>query len=240
MAALRPGTSDVIVLCGGRGTRLGSLTAATPKPLLPVGGEPFLLWRLRALRAEGVRRILLAVHYLAPQFHAFARTYAGEFPSLIVVEEPCPLGTGGALRHAVRHAESPVCVALNGDCWGVKAVTPVLEAHARRRARFTMAIVQAQRVEGNARHKGMVSLGPEGEIRGFTTGDANGQAWVNAGVYAFDRALVEAWPDGSYDLEQRLLSLVPPGSGWTFRSDESLLDIGTPDCYDLAKQLSAR
>ncbi len=229
---------DVVILCGGRGTRLGTLTAKTPKPLLPVGGEPFLLRRLRALRAEGFRRILLAVYYLAPQFHAFVRTHAGEFPDLTVVEEPIPLGTGGALRQAVRQVRSSVFVALNGDSCGVKAVMPVLEAHARRGARFTMVVVRAEHVEGNAHHKGMVTLGPEEEIRGLTTGDASGPHWVSAGVYALDRDLVQGWPEGSYDLEQHFLSLVPRGSGWACASEAALLDIGTPDCYELASRHS--
>ena len=238
MPVSSPATTDVVVLCGGRGTRLGPLTTHTPKPLLSVNGEPFLLRRLRALRAEGFQRILLAVHYLAPQFHAFARACVGEFPNLAVVEEPIPLGTGGALRHVIRHVQSPVCVVLNGDSWGTQAVTPVLEAHARRGARFTMVVVRAEQVEGNVRRKGMVMLGAEGAIQGFATGDANGPQWVNAGVYVLDRALIQGWPEGSYDLEQQFLSLVPRGSGWAFLSDEPLLDIGTPDCYELANQRS--
>jgi NDP-sugar pyrophosphorylase family protein len=211
----------------------------TPKPLLLVQGEPFLLRHLRALRAEGFRRILLAVHYLAPQFHLFARTYAGEFPELTVVEESIPLGTGGALRHVVQQVQSPVFLALNGDSWGVPGVLPVLESHARRGARFTMVVVRAEHVEGNAHHKGMVTLGPDEEIRGLTTGDASGPRWVNAGVYALDRDLVQGWPEGSYDLEQHFLSLVPRGSGWACASEAALLDIGTPDCYELASRHSA-
>lgn len=236
MPPLRPETTEAVVLCGGRGTRLGPLTLNTPKPLLPVGGEPFLLRRLRALRAEGMTRILLAVHYLAPQFYEFVRTYREEFPNLTVVEERIPLGTGGALRHAVRQVRSSIFMALNGDCWGVKAVTPVLEAHVRRGARMTMVVVRAEQVEGNARHKGMVALDPDGRIQGVATGDASGPQWVNAGVYALDRELVQGWPEGSYDLEHRFLSLVPRGSGWAWTSEEPLLDIGTPDCYERANQ----
>lgn len=231
--------TDVVILCGGRGTRLGSLTVHTPKPLLPVNGEPFLVRRLRALRAEGVRRVLLAVQYLAPQFHAFVRAYAGECPEMTVVEEPVPLGTGGALRYASAHIRSSIFIAMNGDSWGVKAMAPVLETHAARGARFTMVVVRAERVEGNARHKGMVMLGAEGDIRGLSTGDAAGPQWINAGVYVLDRQLVRGWPEGSYDLEARLSSLVAPRDGWAFVSEDPLLDIGTPDCYELANQRGA-
>ena len=231
--------TDIVILCGGRGTRLGSLTDHTPKPLLPVHREPFLLRRLHALRAEGARRILLAVHYLAPQFREFVRTYAEEFPHLAVVEEPTPLGTGGALHHAAAQVHSSAFIAMNGDSWSVKTLAPVLGAHTRRGARFTMVVVRANRVEGNVRRKGMVQLGAEGMIQGFGTGDASGSQWVNAGVYVIDRELVQAWPEGAYDLEQQFLSLVPPGSGWAWVSEDPLLDIGTPECYELANQCSA-
>lgn len=234
-----PATVEVVVLCGGRGTRLGVLTASTPKPLLPVAGVPFLLHRLLALRQEGVACVFLAVHYLAEQFHAFAERYARELPGLSVIEERTPLGTGGALRHAARHVRSPVFIVLNGDSWCPQALAPVVAEHGRRGSRFTMVVVEAARVQGGARAKGLVSLSAHGELLGFVTGDALGRRWVNAGVYVCDRDFVREWPDGSYDLEQRLMALVPQGTGYAFNSAESLLDIGTPACLQQAGELLA-
>ena len=228
---------DVVVLCGGRGTRLGALTVETPKPLLPVRGRPFLLHRLLALRQEGCARFVLAAHYLAEQFRDFARRYAAMLPDVTVVEESEPLGTGGALQYAVSQVRSPVFVAVNGDSWGLQPVAPVLGEHERKHAVFTMVVVRAPRVEGGARAKGLVATGPGDEITGFSTPDATGKGWVNAGCYVLNKDLVLGWPPGRYDLERNFMTLVPPGRGYVFRSAGSLLDIGTPDCYARAEAL---
>lgn len=230
-------TTDVVILCGGRGTRLGTLTADTPKPLLPVGGVPFLLHRLTALKQEGVSRVILAAHYLAHRFREFAQEYAEALPHVAVVEEPLPLGTGGALRFAAQYVRSSVFIALNGDSWMAQPVSPVLAEHARRDRAFTMVVVRAERVEGMARNKGLVSLGPGRTVIGFSTGDAGPDRWVNAGLYVIERDLVSGWPSGRYDLERNFMSLVPPGEGRAFCSDERLLDIGTPDCYERANRI---
>ena len=231
--------TEVVVLCGGRGTRLGTLTAETPKPLLPVGGVPFLLHRLTALKHEGVSHIILAVRYLAQHFREFAASYAHLLPQVTVIEEPAALGTGGALRHAAQAIRSPVFVALNGDSWMLQPIEPILAEHARRQARFTMVVVRADQVEGPARDKGLVLFGPQGELLGFSTGDGQADRWVNAGLYAIDREVVLAWPQGAYSLEERVMSLVPPGGGRVYCSEGRLLDIGTPDCYAQAGRVLA-
>lgn len=234
MTASVPETTDVVILCGGRGTRLGALTADTPKPLLLVAGLPFLLRRVMALRREGFSRILLATHYLAGRFHEFAERYAQAVPGLIVIEEPAPLGTGGALRHASQCVRSPVFVALNGDSWMAQPAAPVLAEHGQGNRLMSMVVVHAGRVEGSRRAKGIVTFSAEGQILGFSTGEAGAEVWVNSGLYVLDRTLVQSWPEGSYDLESHVRELVPSG-GFVFPSEEALLDIGTLECYARAQ-----
>lgn len=237
MAAAVPETTEVVILCGGRGSRLGALSARQPKSLLPVRGQPFLRHLILGLRQEGFTRMLLAAHYLAEQFEAFVSDHQHLGVELRLLVEPEPLGTGGALRHAASQVRSPIFVAMNGDSLGFGPVAPLLVEHGRGNRRLTMMVVRADRVEGGARSKGLVSLGAHGEILGFETGDATADQWVNAGCYVLDRAMVQAWPGGSYDLERRLLSLVPPGAGYAWYSNGSLLDVGTPDCYAEANRV---
>src|SRR3989338_2449986 len=173
MARLSEG--DVVLLCGGKGSRLGALPSATPKPLLPVGEAPFLLHRLQELRREGCGRILLSVQYLAEQFRAFVRAHAAVLPDVEVVEEPSPLGTGGALRFAAGQVCSPLFIGM--------------------------------------------------------TGDASGDQWINAGMYLLGRDQVRDWREGAYDFEREVMSLIPAHQAIVFRSEATLLDIGTPDCY---------
>jgi N-acetyl-alpha-D-muramate 1-phosphate uridylyltransferase len=60
----------VCILAGGLGTRLGERVRDTPKPLLQVAGEPFLLHQLRLLAAHGVRKVVLCVGYRGQQVEA--------------------------------------------------------------------------------------------------------------------------------------------------------------------------
>lgn len=228
---------EAVILCGGRGMRLGALSANTPKPLLPVGGAPFLHHLLTAMRHEGVTRVVLSAHYLAEQFEAFVRHAEVTLPELELVIEPTPLGTGGGLRYAVDHVRSSTFVARNGDSWCPQLLAPVLEEHRRLRRRFTAVVVPASQVTGGALNKGTWEIGPDGAIRGFTTAAHAAAGWVNAGLYVIERALASRWPAGAYSLEAQLPVLLQGEAAGVFCADQPLLDIGTPACYDLAPSL---
>src|SRR6266704_3180559 len=94
---------QAVILCGGRGTRLGALTAELPKPLLPVDKAPFLDLLLFELGRHGVRRILLLGGFAATRLAEYAATTTLKARFGLTVEiavEPDPAGTGGALWHA--------------------------------------------------------------------------------------------------------------------------------------------
>ncbi|MBI2358794.1 MAG: NTP transferase domain-containing protein [Deltaproteobacteria bacterium] len=233
---LAPETTDVVLLCGGKGSRLAPLTQSLPKPLLSVGERPFLFYLLQSLRRQGFRRFILATHHLSEKFTDFLATYREFAPQSIVVFEEKPLGTGGALRHAATFALSPVFVALNGDSFISQPLGPVLSSHGRAGNAFTMVAVRAENVIGGVENKGALDIGAAGEIQGLSSG-AGTRQWVNAGVYVIDRDLASAWPSGSYDLERNLKDLLGQKKGCVFFSPGRLLDIGTPECYAEAKRM---
>jgi NDP-sugar pyrophosphorylase family protein len=90
----------VCILAGGLGTRLGESVRDTPKPLLEVAGEPFLIHQLRLLAEHGARDVVLCVGYLGELIErrigaercGIALSYSYDGPSLI--------GTLGAVRQA--------------------------------------------------------------------------------------------------------------------------------------------
>lgn len=241
LSAPAPEATDVIILCGGRGTRLGTLTTATPKPLLPVGESPFLLHLLRRLQQEGFSRFILATQYLSEQFQAFIADAAAAIPNLELVVEPEPLGTGGALRYAAERVRSGTFVALNGDTWVTQPILPVLQQHSREAREGTLVAVRASHVEGRALNKGVWDVGPQGEVRGFRTQAEVPDGWVNAGLYVLSRELVLSWPMGAYSLEANLQTLLSHRRARVFCSEARLLDIGTPECYaEAARTLGAQ
>jgi N-acetyl-alpha-D-muramate 1-phosphate uridylyltransferase len=92
----------VAILAGGLATRLRPATENTPKALLSVAGEPFLVHQLRLLRSHGLRKIVLCVGYLGEMIKATI----GDGRNLGVqvsysFDGPILLGTGGALKQAL-------------------------------------------------------------------------------------------------------------------------------------------
>ncbi len=235
VSILSASTTDLVVLCGGRGTRLGSLTTQIPKPLLKIGGQPFLWHLLSWMKRQGFQRVFLSAHHLAEQFQAFAATQ-DLIPHLQVIVEPEPLGTGGALRLAADHVNSSTFVAMNGDTWLPQPLAPVFEAHTRAGRQLTAVVVGAEQVEGGAVNKGTWDVGRDGTAAGFVTRPAAEHGWINGGVYVMDRQLVQSWPRGSYSLEGEMVSLVKGASAGVFRSEARLLDIGTPELLACAEQ----
>ncbi len=231
---LEPSSTDVVVLCGGRGTRLGHLTANTPKPLLPIDGTPFLLRLLLRLQEEGFSRFILAAHYLPDPFRKFLKIHQRYLPGAKLILEPQRLGTGGGLRYAIEQVSSDTFLALNGDSWVQQPLQPVLEEHERLDREFTVVAVRASHVQGQVLKKGVWQLGLDGEIKGFETQDAVKEGWVNAGCYLMSRAMVASWPVGSYSLEANLPLLFKGWRAGVYCSEGRLLDIGTPDNYERA------
>ncbi|HLI14597.1 MAG TPA: sugar phosphate nucleotidyltransferase [Acidimicrobiales bacterium] len=91
----------VCILAGGRGSRLGALTATTPKPLLEVAGEPFLCHQLRQLAAHGATSAVLCTGYRGDQIAE--RLGAEQFGIRLAYSDdgPTPAGTLGAIRRAL-------------------------------------------------------------------------------------------------------------------------------------------
>jgi len=77
-------SNKVIVLCGGRGSRMGEATKDKPKPLVPVLGKPMLYHILKKLKGQGFQDFLLASGYMSHCIEEFANKYHSEFPGLLV------------------------------------------------------------------------------------------------------------------------------------------------------------
>src|SRR5438046_9589360 len=96
---------QAVILCGGLGSRLGALAATTPKPLLPVGGTPFLDVLLFELGRHGVKRVLLLAGFAAQRVLDYAAAAPLEARSDLgtdVSVEPPNADTGWSLWQAAQ------------------------------------------------------------------------------------------------------------------------------------------
>jgi NDP-sugar pyrophosphorylase family protein len=98
----RPSTVAVAVLCGGLGTRLGELTRDVPKPMIPVGGRPYLERVLESFAERALKNFVLLTGYKSEVIEDHFGDGSRFGWRIEYSRESEPLGTGGALREA-RH-----------------------------------------------------------------------------------------------------------------------------------------
>src|SRR5262245_52364369 len=130
-----------LVLCGGLGTRLRPLVGDLPKALAPVAGRPFIDHLLDYLRRQGVTDVVLCTGFGAEQVATHCGDGSAWDVRLRYSPEPCPLGTGGAVRHAQQYITGPFLV-LNGDSLVRVDLTRLLAHHLDKGARITLALIE--------------------------------------------------------------------------------------------------
>ncbi len=179
------------VLVGGLGTRLGALTTNTPKPLLTCGDRPFLAWLMREFLRFGVEEFLLLTGFRSDAVEAQLQTLSALLPRearIIVCEEPLRAGTGGAVYHARDRLDERFLL-CNGDSLFDGNLATLLRAAADD-APAVIGRLLLRRQEDASRY-GTVALQGD-RISEFRERPPPGTAGViNAGVYLFNRSLVD-------------------------------------------------
>src|SRR6478609_7187730 len=131
---------QALILAGGQGTRLRPLTSTIPKPVVPLVGRPFISYMLEWLRGHGVEDVILGCGHMADGM----RRILGDGESLGIrlryIEEPEPLGTGGALKFAEDLLDERFFM-LNGDVLTDIDLTAQIAQHDATGAVGTLALV---------------------------------------------------------------------------------------------------
>lgn len=225
--------SQVVILCGGIGSRLGELTASTPKPLLPVNGKPFLAYLLSEARRHGIRRALLLAGYRAVDVQRFADEFSKKLGMSVQVSvEPEQAGTGGAFWYA-RDLLDEKFLVMNGDSWfDINLLDLNLRANTISGASVTMAL---RWVKDSSRY-GVVDL-IDGRIKRFAArSDQKGGGMVNGGVYVMSREIVRSCGP-KCSLEQEVLPVLAERDQLAgYRYDGFFIDIGVPTSYTEAQK----
>lgn len=224
-----------VILCGGLGTRLGSLTRATPKPLLPVGDRPFLEILIQEIARSGVRDFLLLASHMADQISSFAALAAehlgGDLRIEVAVEQG-QAGTGGALYQA-RDRLPDTFLLFNGDS--------LLDCRLHELGRLMadtpdlIGALALRHVEDSGRFGSVVLSGDTIERFDEKKPDA-GPGLINGGVGLFRRTILDFMTDDC-SLERDVLPhVVARGQLGGKVSDGYFIDIGLPETYQESQQ----
>jgi glucose-1-phosphate cytidylyltransferase len=174
----------VVILCGGRGTRLQERTRSIPKPMIEIGGRPIVWHVIQIYLAQGFRRFRLLTGYRGDQVADFIRecTWPADTEiDCLATGEDTP--TGGRV-HAVadRLADERFCLTYADGVADID-LDALLRFHAGHGAPATMTVVRPELPFGVA------ELADSDRVRGFTEKPRSEQ-WINGGFFCFEPAVL--------------------------------------------------
>jgi mannose-1-phosphate guanylyltransferase len=223
-----------VVLAAGLGTRLRPLTAAIPKPLLPVLGRPLIAWTLERLAAAGVEQAAINLHHHADAIPAALGDRFGAMP-LVYSREPTILGTLGAL-HPLREFIAPadLVVLVNGDSlcrWPFEELIARQAAH--RCAQPPLATLLVSSSADPGAFGGGVAVSDAGRLSTLLPGPTAHRRQVFIGAHAFAPSLVLEAPAAFSDIVRDLYEpLLRAGARIdALATSAQWHDVGTPGRY---------
>jgi D,D-heptose 1,7-bisphosphate phosphatase len=216
---------QAVILVGGLGTRLGERTKTTPKPMLPVGGRPFLDTLIDEIaRYDAFDEILLLAGHKAESILARYDGAVRGRARLAVSLEQAPLGTAGALVHAAGLLQERFLL-LNGDSF---FDFNILDLATRANAGLVHMALRADVVGDRF---GRVLLDGD-RVRSFIAPGQGATGPVNAGVYVVDRAIIDRAGSLPASLEQDIFPALAASGAMTGTSYRGyFIDIGIPEDF---------
>ncbi|MDH3256234.1 MAG: nucleotidyltransferase family protein [Nitrospinota bacterium] len=231
--ALNAGAIDVVILCGGMGTRLQHVLKDKPKPMADFQNRPFLELLIDYVAKFGFKRFVLCSGHKGD----FIKEYFDikeDGKSYVISQEAFPLGTAGAIKNALPAIHSDVFLAMNGDSICPIDLNSLLSFHGSKNA---LASVVLAHLEDTSNY-GSVSLGENDAIMSFDEKqDSPNSGWANAGIYIFNKKVLDHIPAGKkMSLEQEVFPSLTGKGLYGFTSTSQLLDIGTPERLEQARK----
>ncbi len=221
-----------VILAGGLGLRLRKTVSDRPKVMALVNGRPFLTYLLDQLGHIGLKGVVLCTGYEAGMVsEELGITYNGI--EIIYSREDKPLGTCGALKHAISNIDSKYILVMNGDSYVDVDLNKFLNWHLAANRQASIVLVKVNDVG----RYGNVTITDDKQIASFEEkGGKPGHGWVNAGIYLLGREVLKCLPQRTPSSLERQFFTSLIGKGlFGFQSKGSFLDIGTPESYAQAK-----
>ena len=226
---------DAVILVGGKGARLRRVVGDRPKPMAVVAGRPFVEWLLLSLRAQGVRRVVFCTGYMSEVVEAHFRDGRQWDMEVEYSCDPSPLGTAGAVRHALSQVRSDRFLVMNGDSFCRVDINRLVEVHTMHSARATLWLVEVN----DCSRYGSVVVGTDGAVQAFREKREQKIAGlISAGVYLMEREAADTIPEGrAVSLETEFFPRLIGHGLYGVVGDGPFLDIGTPEAYGEAERL---
>jgi glucose-1-phosphate cytidylyltransferase len=220
---VNPESSQVVILCGGRGTRLQEHTQSIPKALVEIGGRPIVWHVIQIYLAQGFRDFLLLTGYRGEQLESFAEAESWPSGSRVrCLATGADTPTGGRVQAAAGALGDKAFCLTYADGVADIDLRALLAHHAGHGSLATMTVVQP------TLQFGVAELNGDGVVRGFVE-KPRSERWVNGGFFCFEPGVLSLLGADSVLEREPLERLAASGELRAFRHE------GFWDCMDTYK-----
>lgn len=219
---------NVIILAGGFGTRIQSISKGIAKSLLPIRNKVFLDYILDWIAKYEIKRVILSLHHKSWQFLSYLKQNEFQF-EIIPIIEPAPMGTGGAVKYVLENVEiSDPFGVVNGDTLHDFNLLNMVKTFYK----FNCPAMIGLSYVNNAKRYGTVSFDEKtNKALSFNEKGTNVAGWINNGCYIFRPDVFGSF-DGKFSIEQDFFpELVKTKKIYVYPTEGKFLDIGIPEDY---------
>jgi D-glycero-alpha-D-manno-heptose 1-phosphate guanylyltransferase len=223
---------DVVILCGGRGERLGALLKGRPKPMIEMNGRPFLDILVNYVARFGFKRIILSIGYRGDRIKKHYQK-GGTSLTVLFSEEKKPLGTAGAIKKAQSLIKGSFFLVMNGDSFCPIDLNEFIDFHIKKRGLCSIVLSHVQ----SSDDYGKVALGRSGRVIAFSEKKKSGPSGhlVSAGIYLLNKPIFAEIPKNKQcSMENEIFPKIVDRRFYGFVTKEQFIDIGTPERFQQA------
>ncbi|MFW6038084.1 MAG: sugar phosphate nucleotidyltransferase [Candidatus Saliniplasma sp.] len=217
-----------VILSGGFGTRMRPLTYTTPKPLLPILNKPLIRHIIDQL-PEDIDEVVLAANYKIDMLREYFE-YEDIDKEIHVVDEPKPLGTGGAVKNVEEYLDDTFFV-INSDIISSIDLNDYLDFY---RSKEAVGAISAWEVD-NPEEFGIFELDDKDRILRFQEKPEPWEAFsntINAGHYILEPEILDLIPpDEKVSMEDEIFPLLVDDGLFGFEFDGYWVDCGRPSSF---------
>jgi len=226
-----------VILAGGKGTRLATISNGKPKPLMKIGGRTVLDHQLKMLSKQGIQEVILLIGYKGEMIIEYCGDGRQWGLSLNFIKEKSALGTSGAIKAAERILLGEDFLVLYGDVMLDMDLHGLIKFHRKSNSKATLVI----HPNDHPHDSDLVEIDGEGRINGWLPKSSRKQGdyanLVNAAVYVLSPQILKWIPEGNSDFGSDIFPLLLDEGLYVagYKTSEYIKDMGTLDRLNKVK-----